>query len=76
MTDFSSKYEIGDLVEYKQDRNDDYTLFGHIVEIVVYKPTSTLALKFNIRPVNRNAEALEYGIYESNILRRFSNNGA
>ena len=71
-----TKYDIGDLVEYKQDRNDECNRFGHIAEIIVYKPTASTAVRYNINPVNHRIRdegepLIDRDIYETNIIKKY-----
>lgn len=67
---FESKYNIGELVEYKQDRNDESNLFGFVVEVTFYKPTAGApAVSYKIEKCND--KTIDPGIYEHNIVKVF-----
>lgn len=71
MNQFKSKYPIGALIEYKQDRNDGDTLFGKIVSVTFWKSDSVnYATSYNIETVN-NSDSIDRGIHEMNVVREF-----
>jgi len=67
---FESGFSIGDLVEYKQDRNDESNLFGFIVEVKFYKPTAGKpAVCYSIEKCN--TKEMDLGIYEHNVVKLY-----
>lgn len=71
---FQSKFAVDDLVEYKQDRNDEKTRFGHIREVSFRRSD---AVNFVATYVVECCNAVgvdpthDSGIYEYNIIRAF-----
>lgn len=67
---FESEYAIGELVEYKQDRNDEYNLFGFVVKIAFYKSDSVnYCAAYDIEKCNMRE--IDIGIYQHNIIKGY-----
>jgi hypothetical protein len=63
-----SKYDIGNLVEYIQDRNDEYNLFGFITEITHFKSDAVnYSCRYNIQKVNGGE--IDNHIIQENIIK-------
>lgn len=67
---FESEYNIGDLVEYKQDKNDEHNLYGFVVEVTFYKPTAGAAVA-SYKVEKCNTKEMDIGIYQHNIIRLY-----